>query len=94
MFSRCYGGIFCCKRPSKLVYKGLENGKNKQQRLGAWTDGGESMFLITDRNRAEVTAIGTMVKSTPSTKGQLIFDVKEARRGRRKKGNDTIKGAG
>lgn len=41
LVSRCYGGIFYCERPHKLVYKGFENGKNEQQRLGSWTDGSE-----------------------------------------------------
>ena len=61
---RCYGGIFCCKRPQKLEYKGLElrMEKKNNEGLGPGLIRGESTFLVTERNRAEVTATGNHEK--------------------------------
>lgn len=78
---RCCGGIFCCTRPQK-EYKGLELGMEKMNNkgLGPGLIRGESMLLTSERNRARVT--GITVKSPGSTKGELMFDVQEARRER------------
>lgn len=71
---RCCGGIFCCKRPQK-EYKGLELGMEKMNNKGLGPG-----LIRGERNRARVT--GITVKSPGSTKGELMFDVQEARRER------------
>lgn len=54
--------------------------KMNNKGLGPGLVRGESMLLISKRNRARAT--GIMVKSPGGTKGKLIFDVQGARRER------------
>lgn len=78
---RCCGGIFCCKRPQN-EYEGLEWRMEKVNKkgLGPGLVRGESMLLISKRNRARAT--GITVKRPGSTKGKLMSDVHGARRHR------------
>lgn len=69
-------------------------GKKGQRSFGFWIDRGESTFLITESNSAEVTVTGNQVKSLEGTKGQLVSDVRGARKERSKQDDDTTNGAG